>query len=81
MPISRSSGLYLAFDPLFFEHRSRGYHPERPERLAAARRGVAVVEREGAKVHLLPARDATRQELLRVHREAYLDELLRLSGQ
>jgi acetoin utilization deacetylase AcuC-like enzyme len=80
MPISRSSGLYLAFDPLFFEHRSRGYHPERPERLAAARRGVAAVEREGAKVQVLPPRDATRQELLRVHREAYLDELLRLSG-
>lgn len=80
MPISRSSALHLVDDPLFLQHRSRGYHPERPERLAAAQRGVAAIEREGTRLARLPPRDATREELLRVHDAAYLDELDRLAG-
>ncbi len=76
----RSTSLHLAFDPLFFEHRSRGYHPERPERLAAAKRGVDAIEREGATLHLLPPRDATREEILRAHDATYVDGLLRLAG-
>lgn len=79
-PSSSASAVYLAFDPLFFEHRSRGYHPERPERLEAARRGVARVEAEGVAVHLLPPRDATDDELLRAHDAAYLAELAELAG-
>ena len=75
MPIPRSSALYLAYDPLFLLHRSRGYHPERPERLAAARRGVDRVEAEGARVIPLPERDATDAEILRAHELAYLAEL------
>lgn len=80
MPTSRSSALYVAFDPLFFQHKSRGYHPERPERLAAARRGVDKIEAEGARVVALPPRDASHAELLRVHAARYLDELGRLQG-
>src|SRR5580693_1656525 len=80
MPIPRSSALLLAYDPLFLEHRSRGYHPERPERLAAARRGVARVEAEGARLLPLPPRDATLAELSRVHAPAYLTELFALAG-
>jgi acetoin utilization deacetylase AcuC-like enzyme len=80
MPTSRSSALRLAFDPLFFEHRSRGYHPERPERLAAARRGVEHVEAEGARVIALAPRDATDAEILRVHDAGYLRDLTRLAG-
>jgi acetoin utilization deacetylase AcuC-like enzyme len=80
MPISRSEALHVAFDPLFLEHRSRGYHPERPERLAAARRGMDQVAREGAALRPLSPRDATRDELLRAHDGAYLDVLDRLSG-
>ncbi len=80
MPIPRSSSLYLASDPLFLQHRSRGYHPERPERLGAARRGVDAVEAEGARLVALPPRDATDAEILRVHDAGYLAELRRLDG-
>ncbi len=80
MPISRSSALHLVDDPLFLQHRSRGYHPERPERLAAARRGVDQIQAEGAAAILLPARDATDAEILRVHDAGYLAELGRLAG-
>jgi acetoin utilization deacetylase AcuC-like enzyme len=80
MPTSRSSALYLAFDPLFFQHKSRGYHPERPERLAAARRGVDKIEAEGARLLLLRPRNASGPELLRAHAGRYLDELVRLQG-
>jgi acetoin utilization deacetylase AcuC-like enzyme len=80
MPISRSSALHLVYDPLFLQHRSRGYHPERPERLAAAHRGVETIEGEGARLCLLPPRDAVEAELLRVHDAGYLAELGRLGG-
>jgi acetoin utilization deacetylase AcuC-like enzyme len=80
MPTSRSSALHLAFDPLFYEHRSRGHHPERPERLEAARRGLARCEAAGLTAALLPPRDATPAELARAHHPAYLAELDRLDG-
>jgi acetoin utilization deacetylase AcuC-like enzyme len=80
MLTSRSSSLHLVFDPLFLQHKSRGYHPERPERLAAARRGVDKIEAEGARLLLLHPRDAGDAELLRVHASRYLDELGRLRG-
>jgi acetoin utilization deacetylase AcuC-like enzyme len=80
MSISRSSAFHLAHDPLFLQHRSRGYHPERPERLAAAHRGVEMVEGEGARAYALPPRDATDAEVLRVHDPGYLAELRRFAG-
>jgi acetoin utilization deacetylase AcuC-like enzyme len=80
MPIPRSSALHVAYDPLFLQHRSRGYHPERPERLAAARRGVELLEGEGAHLSTLPARDASDAELVRAHDARYVDELGRLAG-
>ncbi|APR86278.1 Acetylspermidine deacetylase [Minicystis rosea] len=80
MPDPRNSSLYLAFDPLFFEHRSRGYHPERPERLEAARRGLARCESAGAQVVALAPRDATDAEILAAHDAAYLAELKKLEG-
>ena len=78
--IPRATALHFVFDPLFLEHKSRGYHPERPERLAAARRGVEHVEAEGVRLLPLPPRDATDDELLRVHGAAYLAQLLPLAG-
>lgn len=80
MPISRSSALSLAFDPLFLEHRSRGYHPERPERLEAARRGIDRCAAEGARLVPLPPRDATDEEILRAHDPTYFAQLLGLAG-
>ena len=68
----------LLDDPRFSAHVPRGYHPERPERLTAARRAV-----EEASVRYVPvaAREATLDELVRVHSPRYLESLEKLRGQ
>jgi acetoin utilization deacetylase AcuC-like enzyme len=70
----------LVDDPLFFEHRAREPHPERPERLQAARAAVAQAKLSSTRTEL-PPRDATDQELGRVHGGAYLEALGHASGQ
>jgi acetoin utilization deacetylase AcuC-like enzyme len=69
----------LVDDPLFLQHEARGSHPERPERLLAARRAV-----ERCRAHVdwesLVARDAEPNELARVHTAAYLDALGQSAG-
>src|SRR6185437_12117118 len=80
-PTMSSQAFHFVSDPLFSQHRARVEHPERPERLAAARRGVDAVEAEGARLVALPARDATGAELLRVHDAGYIASLLGLKGQ
>lgn len=86
-PSSPSPRLNVADDALFDQHRSRGYHPERPERLGAARRAIdraaaRAEDREGAAVTLerLDARDASDDDLAAAHAPAYIDTLTRLSG-
>ena len=49
-------------------------HPERPDRLTAARAGIADL-RLGERLVVVPARAATHDELRRVHDPAYLEEL------
>jgi acetoin utilization deacetylase AcuC-like enzyme len=71
---------FVADDPLFEEHRSRGYHPERPERLGAARRAVERCAARGMKPLPLPPRDATDDEILRAHTPEHLALLARLAG-
>ena len=64
--------------PACLRHQMGEGHPERPERLAA-------IEKEllSSRVHPLVVREeapeATREQLLRVHDAAYIDELERLS--
>ncbi|HET9957543.1 MAG TPA: histone deacetylase [Polyangiaceae bacterium] len=67
-------------DPVFDEHHARGDHPECPERLQAARRAV---ERTRPQLEFtqVPARDATEEELARVHTPEYLQQLDQLAGQ
>ncbi|HSO00770.1 MAG TPA: histone deacetylase [Candidatus Nanopelagicales bacterium] len=72
--------LHLADDRLFDEHRARGHHPERPERLGAARRAVERCGEAGRRTNPLPPRDATDEELARAHDPAYLAELMKLDG-
>ena len=64
-------------DPVFDRHRSRGHHPERPERLEAVRAALG-----RAQIQLIPiaARDAEDEELLRVHEASYLEDLARMAG-
>src|SRR5260221_9691419 len=61
-------------DPLFLEHRAPEGHPERPERLGAARRALGEA-RLSVRVEGLLPRDATDDELGRVHTPNYLEEL------
>ena len=73
---SRSEARMIAFtDPRFAAHAPLGFHPERPERLESAERGLARVTAPALqRVQGVP-RDATRAELSRVHGERYLDKL------
>jgi acetoin utilization deacetylase AcuC-like enzyme len=73
---------WLVDDALFDAHVLGGpdkpaYHPERPERLAAAR---AAVLGSAVDWRAAPAREATDEELTRVHAPAYLEVLERLRG-
>ena len=69
----------LVDDPLFSEHRAREPHPERPERLDAARAAVAQASLSSVRTELAP-RDATDDELARVHGGPYLEALGHASG-
>src|SRR5688572_20900750 len=66
-------------DPLFMAHRAESVHPECPERLSAARRALdsAVLP---SRPRVLAARDASDEELTRVHGERYVTELGRTAG-
>ena len=55
------------------EHEDPG-HPERPDRVTAARAGVTDLHL-GSDLVIVPSYSATRDELLRVHSGGYLDEL------
>jgi acetoin utilization deacetylase AcuC-like enzyme len=69
--------LLLVDDTRFDAHAAGAYHPERPERLAAARSAVA-----RARVHWdrVPAREATATELERAHSPAFIEKLEKLRG-
>ncbi|MCU1457088.1 MAG: putative deacetylase [Actinomycetia bacterium] len=70
--------ILVAGDPIFAEHAPGPGHPERPARLAAVERGLAA-SGLGEALVTLESRDATRDELERVHRPDYLDRLITLS--
>jgi acetoin utilization deacetylase AcuC-like enzyme len=68
---------FLVDDPHFDAHASGAYHPERPERLVAARAAAAKAR---VAWELVPAREATDEELTRVHDPAYIAVLEKLRG-
>jgi len=70
------SSLLVVDDRRFDAHRARGYHPERAERLDAARSGLGAAVPAGLRVDL-EARPASPSELARVHSPAYLERLER----
>lgn len=72
--------MWLVDDPLFLEHRARGYHPERPERLVAARGAISDLESEGYAFRRIAGRDATDDEIGAVHDAAYVEELEKVRG-
>jgi acetoin utilization deacetylase AcuC-like enzyme len=73
MPSGRSV-LQVLDDPRFDAHTAHGYHPERAERLAAARSGLASAIPAARRRALEPTL-ATAEELGRVHEPGYLRRL------
>lgn len=72
----------LLSDPRFFQHRSRAYHPERPERLDAAH---SAIERARAQSGLsftpIEPRAATEAELTLVHDPDFVKWMGTLRGE
>lgn len=68
----------LLSDPRFFRHRSNGYHPERPERLEAAR---AAIERSDLLFTPVEPRPVTDEEVERVHVPRFVKWLRTLQGE
>ncbi|MBV9946195.1 MAG: histone deacetylase [Myxococcales bacterium] len=73
-----ASEALLLDDARFELHAAPGHHPERPERLVAAR---AAVKRAGARFQTVAPRPATDEELTRVHDPRFVERLSTLSGQ
>ncbi len=71
----------LLEDPRFSLHRSSSYHPERPERLDAARAALATLERSGLSFARIEPRAATDEEIERVHAPHFVTWLRSLSGE
>src|SRR5690242_17189623 len=70
----------LFTDPRMIDHRVPAHHPERPERLQAILRHL---QRTGYHntCHSLPIREATMEELGRVHTPDYLAEVFELEAE
>ncbi|MBL8681255.1 MAG: histone deacetylase [Myxococcales bacterium] len=67
-----SEPIAIAFDPRGDSHVAPGFHPERPERLSAARRGVQSAAPDAAALTL---REPTLDELARAHSAQYIERL------
>jgi acetoin utilization deacetylase AcuC-like enzyme len=68
----------LVDDARFDRHAPPGHHPERPERLFAARAGL---QGAPAAFERVPARPATDDELARVHDPRFVASLAKLRGE
>jgi acetoin utilization deacetylase AcuC-like enzyme len=74
-----TTALAIVDDPLFSLHAAPGAHPERPERLDAARAGVAAAA-SCFSFRGVTGRDPSEEELLSVHHPAYLETLDEAAG-
>ncbi len=75
--MTADSHCLLVDDPRFDRHAPLGHHPERPERLVAARAGVVA---SGATFQRVEPRSATDEELARVHDPRFVEALGDLRG-
>jgi acetoin utilization deacetylase AcuC-like enzyme len=77
-----NSGLsaLLVDDLRFDRHAPLGHHPERPERLSAARAAIERSTAHGARFERISPRAATDDELARVHDRRFVDSLTELVG-
>jgi acetoin utilization deacetylase AcuC-like enzyme len=68
-------------DARFDRHAPLGHHPERPERLIAARHALARAGAAGAQFDRVGPRTATDDELARVHDRRFVEALTKLRGE
>ncbi len=66
-------------DDIYIEHDMGPYHPESPERLISIYEMLDTPEMAG-KFESIPTRDATKNEILRVHNESYYDIIEQTKG-
>ena len=71
------AGALLVDDPLFDRHLPLAYHPERPERLTAARAAIQAADVNWTRIE--PA-DASLEALERVHSARFVAQLESLRG-
>ncbi len=76
-PPSSAPSALLVDDARFSKHLPLGHHPERPERLTAARAAMA---RSRLNFTRIAAREATLEELVRVHLPSFVEALERRRG-
>jgi acetoin utilization deacetylase AcuC-like enzyme len=69
--------LKFVVDPLYGDHLRNVVHPERPDRVEAVGRRLRA---DGVLADSLPARDASDEELARVHPQAYIELVRRQSA-
>jgi len=63
----------LIYHPRYIDHRQgHGFHPERPQRLEAT---LARLEAEGHWHKVIEPQSVAREDLLRVHDAAYIEQL------
>ncbi len=79
MAMSKYKAL-LVDDAIFDHHVPLGYHPERPERLAAGRAAVAHAVTGGARFERVEATPADVVDLERVHDARFVEALEHLRG-
>jgi acetoin utilization deacetylase AcuC-like enzyme len=68
-------------DPRFDRHAPLGHHPERPERLVAAREAIARASAAGVRFDRVEPRAATDDELARAHDRRFVEALTKLRGE
>jgi len=73
-PAGKALRLKFVTDPLYGEHLRGVAHPERPERVTAV---AAALGQAGILRDAIPARDATDEELERVHARRYVELVVR----
>ena len=68
-------------DVRFDRHAPLGHHPERPERLVAAREAIARASAAGARFDRVEPRAASDDELARAHDRRFVEALSKLRGE
>lgn len=80
VPSAHLPSVLLVDDPRFDRHTPLGHHPERPERLTAAREAVSRLEQGGTVFRRVAPRPASDDELARVHDPRFVESFARLEG-